>query len=230
MLNANKLSILDVPSSYQGNLYFILGPGLGDTVNDFRILHEVLKLYSQATFIVYADPRWKTICELLPDHHRCVWRYHAAAPSGELAGKQKEPSYSETLRHVVQTIEAEIQAASGFVVLGGFTCLDQLARKELGLATKARAIGLQLSPDQCRPFLPLDVLPVEEAKEFLQSQGLQVGEYVALAPQTWADKAWKNSCWQRLTQGVFEDDDLPILVLGTKDCEVWEGRKDLQRA
>lgn len=223
MLNAYKLSIPDVPFSYQGNLYFILGPGLGDTINDFRILHEVLGRYAQAAVIVYADPRWKALYELLPEMPRCVLRYHIAAPSGELAGKENEQSYSETLRGVIQEIQREILAGSGFVALGGFTCLDQLARKECGLATKARAIGLQLSVEQCRPFLPLAGLPIDEAMEFLHSQGLQEGQYIALAPQTWADKAWSTSCWPALTQKLFKEAYLPTLVLGAKGCEVWQG-------
>ena len=98
MLEAYKLFIPDVPSSYEGKLYFILGPGLGDTVNDFRLLHEVLSRYPNATPIVYVDPRWKSLYSLLPEMLRCTWRYHVAAPSGELAGKNVEQSYSEKAR------------------------------------------------------------------------------------------------------------------------------------
>ncbi len=222
-LEACKLSMSDVPSSYEGRLYFILGPGLGDTVNDFRILHEVLLRYPHATAIVYADPRWKSLYRLLPEIHRCVLRYHVAAPSGELVGKKDEPSYSETFRGVMQEIQSEIEEASGFVVLGGFTCLDQLARKELGLATKARAIGLQLPQEQCRPFLPLAALPMSDAQEFLGAQGLQSGQYIAMAPQTWADKSWQASCWQKLTRGLYEKTHLPALVLGTEGYDAWQG-------
>ena len=222
-IEANKLSIPDVPSSYEGRLYFILGPGLGDTVNDFRILHEVLLRYPNATAIVYADPRWKALYSLLPEMNRCTVRYHVAAPSGELAEKKEEQSYSETFRGVIQEIQSEIEQAPGCVAIGGFTCLDQLVRKESGLATKARAIGLQLSTDQCRPFLPLPALLVDEAQEFLVSQGLNPGHYIAIAPQTWADKAWNQSSWHKLTQELYEDTGLPVLVLGMNDYEVWQG-------
>lgn len=219
MLEAFKLSIPDVPPSYEGNLYFILGPGLGDTVNDFRLLHEVLLQYPHAKPIVYADPRWKSLYVLLPEMPRCDWRYHVAAPSGELVAKKKEQSYSETFRGVMREIQIELKASSGFVAIGGFTCLDQLARKELGLATKARSIGLQLSKEQCRPFLPLPVSVMKEAQQFLLSQGLPSGHYVAIAPQTWADKAWEPSCWQNLTQKL----NLPILVLGVSGCATLGG-------
>lgn len=219
MLEAFKLSVPDVPPSYEGRLYFILGPGLGDTVNDFRILHEVLRRYPNATPIVYADPRWKSLYQLLPEMPRCAWRYHVPAPSGELAGKKKEQSYSDTFRGVIQEIQSELKEASGFVALGGFTCLDQLARKELGLATKARAIGIQLSQEKCRPFLPLSASCIEEAKSFLISHGLKPGNFAAIAPQTWADKAWKYSHWQTLIQKM----NLPVLVLGVSGCEALEG-------
>ncbi len=219
MLDAFKLSIPDVPSSYEGKLYFILGPGLGDTVNDFRLLHEVLLRYPKAIPIVYADPRWKTLYQLLPEMPRCDWRYHVAAPSGELASQKQEQSYSETFRGIRDEIQSELKRSSGYVAIGGFTCLDQLARKELGLATKARSIGFQLSQEQCRPFLPLPDLVMEEAQKFLLSHGLKSGQYVAIAPQTWADKAWEHSYWQNLTQQL----NLPVLVLGVKGCEAVEG-------
>ena len=217
-----KLSVPDVPSSYEGRLYFILGPGLGDTVNDFRILHEVLLRYPHAKSIVYADPRWKGLYELVPELTRCVLRFHMPAPSGELAGKKKEKSYSETLRGIFQEIQAEIEEAPAFVALGGFACLDQLTRKEQSLSTKARSIGLSLSPERCRPLLLLNNLLLEEAKEFLCAQGLQPGHYIAMAPQTWADKAWELSCWQKLSRDVYEKDQLPALVLGNEGCEIWE--------
>ena len=94
MIESFKLCIPDVPESYEGRLYFILGPGLGDTVNDFRILHEVLLRYPYAKSIVYADPRWKGLYELVPELTKCVLRFHVPAPSGELAGKKQEISLS----------------------------------------------------------------------------------------------------------------------------------------
>lgn len=223
MLEPFKLSIPDLPASYQGRLYFILGPGLGDTVNDFRILHEVLLCYPHATAIVYADPRWKDLYQFLPEIERCSWRYHVAAPSGELAGKVREQSYSETFRGVIQEIQSEIEQFSGFVALGGFTCLDQLAQKELGLSTKARTIGLRLSPEHCRPFLPLSPLLIDEVKVFLHQHDLHPDQFIAVAPQTWMDKAWEPSCWQQLTNGIYEETHLPVLVFGIEGHEVWEG-------
>lgn len=223
MLEAFKLSVPDVPPSYEGRLYFILGPGLGDTVNDFRILHEVLRRYPNATPIVYADPRWKSLYSLLPETSRCMWRYHVAAPSGELAGQKKEQSYSDTLRGVHQEIETEIQEVSGYVAVRAFTCLDQLAQKESVLVTNLRSIGLQLSKEQCRPYLPLTALPLGDAQEFLHRQGVQPGNYIAIAPQTWEDKAWEASCWQKLTHGLFEETRLPILMLGMEGFDALEG-------
>jgi Glycosyltransferase family 9 (heptosyltransferase) len=223
MLEPFKLFIPDIAPSFEGKLFFILGPGLGDTVNDFRIFHEVLQLYPHATPIVYADPRWKSLYPLLPEMARCDWRFHVAAPSGELAGKTIEPSYSETFRGVIQEIRNELQESPGFVALGGFSCLDQLARKELGLATKARSIGLPLSREHCRPFLPLPDQVLNEARGVLLSHGLQAEKYVAIAPQTWTDKAWKKSCWQNLTRNISEKLKLPVLVLGVAGCEIPEG-------
>ena len=62
-----RLDIQKVPSSFNGRLYFVFGQGLGDTVNAFRILHEVMKRYPEAEAVVYADSRWKELYQLIPE-------------------------------------------------------------------------------------------------------------------------------------------------------------------
>ena len=44
---------------FSGSLYVVLGQGLGDHVNGFRILHELQGRFPVARFIVYADRRWE---------------------------------------------------------------------------------------------------------------------------------------------------------------------------
>ena len=175
-----RLHIPQVPRSYRGRLYFILGPGLGDTVNDFRILHEVMELYPDAKAVVYADPRWKDLYELAPDLRGLPIRYHPQAPSGELQSKQEQKPYYQTFQHIIQEICADTVDSSGLVALGSFKCPDQLARKEPTIRMKARAIGLSLPPERCRPFLPLSEDQVANAQQFLEARGLVL---YALVPE-----------------------------------------------
>lgn len=49
------------PEDFSGRLFFVLGQGLGDHVNGFRILHELKQRFTQAVFIVYADLRWEEL-------------------------------------------------------------------------------------------------------------------------------------------------------------------------
>ncbi len=209
-----RLHIPQVPRSYRGRLYFILGPGLGDTVNDFRILHEVMELYPDAKAVVYADPRWKDLYELAPDLRGLPIRYHPQAPSGELQSKQEQKPYYQTFQHIIQEICADTVDSSGLVALGSFKCPDQLARKEPTIRMKARAIGLSLPPERCRPFLPLSEDQVAEAQQFLRARGLVPGCYLAVAPHSFSDKMWPYEAWEILIAELQRSTNLPTLVVG----------------
>ncbi len=209
-----KLHAPEVPSSYRGRIYFVLGPGMGDTVNDFRILHEVLARYPNATPVVYADPRWKALYPLVPELAHLPIRFHQPAPSGENRGEDAETPYQRTFHNILQEISSENSVSSGLVALGGFKCLDQLARTESGISMKARAIGLPLSPDQCRPWLQLPDEVVVEAQQFLAEQGLRPNQFLAIAPHTFPDKMWSHEAWENLVMELWPSTNLPVLVLG----------------
>ena len=102
-----KLWIPKIPSTFKGTLYFILGPGLGDTVNDFRILKEVLNLYPCAHGVVYADSRWKDLYQIVPELYFCEIRLYPPAPSGVLCGNEKpfHHTFNEVLREILEAIE-----------------------------------------------------------------------------------------------------------------------------
>lgn len=52
-----------VSVDFSGSLFFVLGQGLGDHVNGFRVLYELMTQFPSARFIVYADLRWKELVE-----------------------------------------------------------------------------------------------------------------------------------------------------------------------
>jgi hypothetical protein len=207
-----RLWVPNVHPSFKGSLYFIVGPGLGDTVNDFRILKEVLKIYADARAIVYLDSRWKELYEIVPELHRCLIRYYPPAPSGVLRGG--EQSFHHTFGRILREIMNEIREGNAYVALGGFTCPDQLAKKESGLSVKARAIGLSLSHEQLRPYVPINNESRTQACGWLSSQGVQSRKYIVFCTQTQSDKLWSRNSWDYLLNELYKTTQLPLIVVG----------------
>jgi len=205
-----------VPPSFSGQLYFVLGPGLGDTVNGLRILHKVLAHYPNAEPVVYVDPRWEDLYAYIPELRGCRLRYYCAAPSAvsEQQEQEKASPYYRTFRSLMQEIVEECKQSSGLVALCGFKLGDRLARKEPSLMTQARAIGLLLKQDECRPYFPLSKAVLTQARQFLQAQGLTPGHYFAVAPYTWWEKMWDLHSWEVLIDNLYEATGLPTLVIG----------------
>ena len=218
-----RLNVHQVPPAFDGTLYFVLGPGLGDTVNDFRILHEVRDMYPKATLIIYADSRWWDLYQLIPVMREVPIRYHAPAPSGEMEGKGKQKPYYQTFQAIIGEICQEAQPRKGLVALGAFKCADQLVRKESSLAMKARAIGLSLSSERCRPYLPITEAQIEEARAFLEARGLRPEQFIAIAPHTFSDKMWAYESWEALLDRLQEATPLAILVFGVSGYPAFKG-------
>lgn len=208
-----RLYIPDLPDSYSGRLYFVLGPGLGDTVNDLRILHEVLQIYSNAEPIVYVDSRWEPLFRAFPDLHHLSIRWHDEAPSPMSNEKHVRP-YHHTFRGILEEIIAETAASQGLVALAGYKCADQLARKEGNIAMKARAIGLSLSAERCRPLFPLDEGILETTRDFLRERGLETGKYFVVAPYTALDKMWGSEAWKSVITQLHQSTALPAVLVG----------------
>ena len=209
-----SLQIPEVPRSYSGKLYFILGPGLGDTVNDLRILHEVLSLYPKAVPVIYADRRWKSLYELVPECHGRTIHYYEPARSGQKLEGTSDVPYHRTFQKLMRKIEKDTEKSKGYVAVGGFKCSDQLARRESGLANKARAIGLPLSPDRCRPYVPLGGEQMVQANQFLQDHGLERGHYVVIAPYTLSEKMWPIGQWEALVNLLEKELGVPVVIMG----------------
>lgn len=220
-----RLYIPHVADSYGGRLYFILGPGLGDTVNDLRILHEVMKLYAKSEPVVYVDTRWRALCQEIPDLRDLTIRYHEEAPSPMSNSKQSLKPYHQTFNGIIEEIIAESTNSPGRVALGGFKCADRLARKELNIEMKARAIGLSLPPERCRPFFPLKEEYRESAARFLKQCGISAGSYVVIAPYTAEEKMWSHDAWESLITLLHRFTEVPVLVVGDRGDASFGGAK-----
>lgn len=209
-----RLYIPQVPDSYGGRLYFILGPGLGDTVNDLRIVHEVIRMYPKADPVVYADGRWRALCQEIPDVQDLSIRYHQEAPSPMSGNERDVRPYYQTFRSIIAEIIAESTDDPGLVAIGGFKCADRLARKELNIAMKARAIGLSLPPERCRPHFPLTTESLGISERFLEERGVVPENYFVIAPYTAADKMWSHEAWESLITLIHQSTGLPVLIVG----------------
>jgi len=128
--------------------------------------------------------------------------------------REKEVPHHHTFRRLLQEIFEECKQDPGFVAIGGFKLTDQLSRKEPSLAMKARAIGLTMKQDECRPYFPLPPDALASAQQFLQAQKLTPGRYFAVAPYTWPDKMWEHRSWGALVNHLHETTGLPILIIG----------------
>ncbi|MEE9288340.1 MAG: glycosyltransferase family 9 protein [Bacteroidota bacterium] len=207
-----RLFVSDVPFSYKGKLYFVFGQGLGDTVNAFRILHEVMRCYPHAEPIVFADSRWSDLYRLIPELVGRPIRYYPEARVPLLSSGGTCNPYTQVFRQILD----ECACGSGLVPLGNFKLGDRWARKEPPVAAAARAIGLCLEIKHCRPYLPLSDNCMARAQSFLKSQGLSAGCYFAVAPHTWPDKMWEHEAWEILMASLHEATGLPVLLVGVR--------------
>ena len=208
-----RLSVPDLPESYDGRLYFLIGPGLGDTVNGFRIFHEVLNRYQRARPIVYLDPRWKSLYPVIPELSFSEVRYYSEAPSAESSAQSIRP-FHRTYLGIIDQMVTECGQQQAFIAMAGYKLTDRLSRKETSIAMQARAIGLPLPVERQRPYCPLSDQDWKQAQCFLDANGLREREYIVIAPFTWLDKMWSEEAWLSLIDSIHQTFTLQVLVMG----------------
>ncbi len=209
-----RLSVPLVPQSYSGPLYYFIGPGLGDTVNGFRIFHEVASRYPESRPIVYLDPRWKSLYSVIPELSFSEIRYYSEAPSAESRIQAVQP-FHRTYAGIIDQMVTECVQKQAFIAMAGYKPADRLPRKETTIAMLARAIGLPLSVESQRPYCPLSDHDWKQARYFLDANGLREREYIVIAPFTWPDKMWTEEAWLSLIDSIHRTFALQTLVMGT---------------
>src|SRR5262249_3616437 len=69
---------------------------------------------------------------------------------------------------------------------------------------------------EIRSYFPIPEAARARASQFLESQGLCSGGFLAIAPYTWKDKMWEHRSWEMLVDRLFETTGLPVLLIGVQ--------------
>lgn len=204
-----------ISNDFSGTLYFVLGQGLGDHVNGFRIVHEVKKRFSKAICIVYADMRWKEIV-LRIEGIQIRWYPKAKDVISKTGTNNPYDSALETIRN-------EIKFADGqsFLAYAHFPLPDRHARHETTLESTARAIGLRLQSN-ARPFLPVLAADLLWAENYLAQHALKKGSFAIISPFSWPNKIWGKENFSKLIDLLLESLNLRTIVASYPEIGIFE--------
>lgn len=183
----NGIPLLDfreTPKDFSGDLYFVLGQGLGDTVNGLRIVKIVQENFRNAHSIVFADKRWENILSAIPGIS-IRWYPEALDPRHPSRGVIGPYQMAEDeMRSILKKGARQILWA-----FGHFTLPDQFSRGETTLESIARSIGLNLSPKIKRAYVPLAPSDGSDV-HLLKDLGIEGVRYITICPHTWPARIW----------------------------------------
>ncbi len=200
---------------FSGSLYFVLGQGLGDHVNGFRILHELQGRFSGAQFIVYADKRWE---ELVLRMGRIEVRWYPTALDPR-SGKGTNDPYVQAHETIRKEMTSHPEEA--FLAYDHFPMPDRHARGETTLEAISRTIGLDFR-GKARPFLPVDEKDGAFADRFLREKGLERGAFALLAPFSWPNKRWSRERFSLLIDALYQKHKLRSLLVAYPELGSFE--------
>jgi hypothetical protein len=184
------------PDDFSGELYFILGQGLGDHVNGFRILHELKQRFTHAVYIVYADLRWEELVRRIDGIH-IRWYPKAMDPHSKVGTNNP---YDQANKEVLKATDSN--PGQRYLAYAHFPMRDRHARQETTLEATARSIGLSLR-EKARPFLPVLTSDMDWVDLFLKGHGLEKGRYAVIAPFSWPNKLWKKENFSALIDALL---------------------------
>lgn len=194
--NIPLFHVSQFPNTFCGVLYFVLGQGLGDHVNGFRILHEIQKLFPKAVFIVYADRRWADLVVRL-DGIEVRW-YPKASDVLSKEGTNNPYDWAhDSVRSEILSKDRE-----AYLAYAHFPMPDRHARRESTLEATARTVGLSLR-ERARPFLPVTDEDSHWAHQYLDDRGINAEEYVVIAPFTWPHKMWSKENFSDIISRIW---------------------------
>lgn len=204
------LDYFSTPRDFSGDLYFVLGQGLGDTVNGLRIVKTVRESFPVARYVVYGDRRWEDLLAAFPGIS-ARWYPEALDPRHPSRGaiapyEQAEKDMRDAFHRGDRLLWA----------YGHFLLPDQFGRGETTVESSARAVGIHLGIETRRPYVPIE-LPGVQDDRVLSELGLERGKYVAIGPHTWPDKDWGLGRFSDVAGRIFDRTGLKIAVLGVPE-------------
>ena len=207
-----------VSVDFSGSLFFVLGQGLGDHVNGFRVLYELMTLFPSARFIVYADLRWKELVERVKGIEIRWYPKAKDVLSKEGTNNPYDPAHAQIRK------EVERSEGNAFLAYAHFPMPDRHARRESTLEATARTIGLELK-DKARPLVPLLQEDLFWAESYLIKQGLEKGRYAIIAPYSWTNKIWGKKNFSELIDKIYKRFGLRTIVISYPEIGLFENEK-----
>jgi hypothetical protein len=189
-----------------GRLYFVLGQGLGDHVNGFRVLHEIRTRFPKAHCIVYADQRWEDlVCRISEIEIR--WFPKAKDVLSREGTNNPYDQAHEEIRTEIRTMKEP-----SYLAYAHFPMPDRYARRETTLEATARSIGLSLK-EAARPYLPVKAEDLAWAEGYLKEHALEAGKFVLISPYSWENKRWGKENFSRLIDALRDRFHLRTVVV-----------------
>lgn len=191
---------------FSGRLYFVLGQGLGDHVNGFRILHELQIRLPHAQFIVYADRRWEELVFRVGTID-IRWYPSALDPRSGVGTNNPYLEAHEKIRKEMATLPSP-----SYLAYDHFPMPDRHARGETTLEAISRTIGFDFQ-GKARPFLPLTEADITFADQYLREKGLEEKKFVLIAPFSWPNKRWSRERFYLLIDNLYKIHGLRSLLI-----------------
>ena len=203
------------PEDFSGKLYFVLGQGLGDHLNGFRILHELKQRFTHAVYVVYADLRWE---ELVRRIEGIDIRWYPKAKD-VLSKTGTNNPYDQAHDEVREETGSSPEQA--YLAYAHFPMPDRHARQETTLEATARTIGLLLK-EKARPYLPLLASDASWAEEYIKLNGLEKGRYAIVAPFSWPNKVWGKQNFSSLIDILLQKHGMRTVVASYPEIGLFE--------
>jgi hypothetical protein len=206
-----------VSPDFSGKLFFVLGQGLGDHVNGFRVLQELHLRFPASRLIVYADRRWE---ELVKRFDGVEIRWFPKAMEVRSKEGTNDPY---VLAHSEIRKEMSVFPEHSFIAYDHFPMADRHARGEATISATMRSIGL--SPGATvRPFLPILETDLIWADSFLKMHELKSGQFAVVAPFTWPNKRWPKECFSQIIDQIYERFGLRSIIIAYPEMGSFENK------
>ena len=195
---------------FDGTLYFLFGYGLGDTINNLRVLMEIKERFPYAHCIIYSDQRWDQFVDRVIGHLERVTKRNFPKGFDVRHPGKGTIDYEFTFPAIREDMGKN--PGNVFLALGHFCQPDQYALGESTWESVPRSIGLIIEKNPW-PLVPLLQEDIEWAKSFLKTHNIVEKDYAVLAPMTWPERMWKKEYVEEVCCDLFEKDGIRTIII-----------------